>query len=165
MVTTGEYIIRPIMQSDNDAIKNIIRTTFEEFGVDGPNTAYDDYDTFQMFEAYQQKSSAYFVVENAGIVLGGAGIKTVANQTQNICELQKFYFLPALRGKGFGKKLLTMLLDVAKKNGFEYCYLESFGVMKTAIQLYSEQGFYFIEKSMGNTGHSACNVFMMKQLF
>jgi len=159
-----EYIIRPIRKSDNESVKSIIRATFEEFGVAGPNTAYDDFDTFHMFEAYQQKNSVYYVIEKLGIVLGGAGIKILANQKHNICELQKFYFLPTLRGNGMGKKVLVKLLADAKNLGFEYCYLESFGVMKTAIQLYSSVGFYNIEKSLGDTGHSACNVFMMIKL-
>jgi putative acetyltransferase len=36
--------------------------------------------------------------------------------------------------------------------------------MKSAQKLYLSQGFKFIEKPLGNTGHNACPVWMIKKI-
>jgi putative acetyltransferase len=43
-------------------------------------------------------------------------------------------------------------------------YLESFPDMKEAIRLYEQNGFRYLDKPLGNTGHYACNVWMVKNL-
>lgn len=164
MSENNDYSIRLIQQSDNESVKNIIRATFEEYGVAGPNTAYEDKDTFQMFQAFSIPQAVYYVIENAGKVLGGGGIMHLAGYGTEYCELQKLYFLPELRAKGYGRKLVELLMLEAQKMGYKYCYLESFAVMQEAIRLYEKLGFQYIPQSMGSTGHSACNIWMIKEL-
>jgi putative acetyltransferase len=43
-------------------------------------------------------------------------------------------------------------------------YLESFPDMKEAIRIYEQNGFTYLDKPLGNTGHFACNVWMVKDL-
>lgn len=52
---------------------------------------------------YSQPGHAYWVVEYEGEVVGGGGIAPLAGSESDICELQKMYFLPAIRGKGLAK--------------------------------------------------------------
>ena len=44
------------------------------------------------------------------------------------------------------------------------CYIETMPNMISAQKLYLKKGFEYIDKPMGNTGHTACPVWMLKDL-
>ena len=117
-----------------------------------------------MFESYQEKNAIYFVIEEEGQVKGGAGIKALSSEVSSICELQKMYIAPEIRGKGYGKPLLERCLEAAKSMGYTQCYLETLPELQTAQKLYEHYGFEYINTSMGNTGHNSCDVRMLKSL-
>ncbi|MCW8981668.1 MAG: GNAT family N-acetyltransferase, partial [Altibacter sp.] len=93
-------VIRPIEKKDNPHIANLIRSVLEDLGVPKVGTAYADKALDAMFETYQNERMAYFVVEENGILIGGAGVAPLDNYDGNVCELQKMYFLPEARGRG-----------------------------------------------------------------
>ena len=63
-----------------------------------------------------------------------------------------------------GSRLLAQILDAARDAGYEQCYLETLEHMEAARRLYRKHGFVSIDKPMGNTGHSGCNSWMVKDL-
>ena len=156
--------IREISPGDNVSIAKIIRSSLLEFGGDKPGTAYHDYDTDHMFEAFQAPRQKYFIAEYEGKIVGGSGIKELKNSSENICELQKLYLDKAFRGLGIGQKLLEICLGFAINASYQTCYLETFPTMKAAIELYKKYGFSFITSPLGNTGHCGCDVWMTKDL-
>jgi putative acetyltransferase len=156
-----EYLIRPIVEKDNLAIAQVIRNVFEELGAPKVGTAYADPFLEKLSEFYHTKHTTYFVVEYQGKVFGGAGIGLLKDK---ICELQKMYFSPEIRGKGIGMEMMLKCLAFAQNNGFEKCYLETLPLMKDAQKLYQKAGFSYVTESMGNTGHNSCTVFMVKDL-
>lgn len=158
------FLIRKIRPEDNPIMERIIKAIFPEFNMPMVGTAYEDKETSQMFESYQNNKEAYFVIEEQGTVVGGGGIKPLKDFENSVCELQKMYLSPKARGKGYGKVLFNICLKEAKKLGFKKCYLESASQLKTAIQLYEKSGFQHLEKSLGNTGHYSCGVWMIKDL-
>ncbi len=99
-----------------------------------------------------------------GDVAGGAGFFPTDGLPPKICELVKMYLLPKARGKGLGKLLLQKCFNEAKNNGFEKIYLESLPELVNAIAMYEKNGFTYIPKSLGNSGHSGCDVFMVRDL-
>ena len=74
------------------------------------------------------------------------------------------YFLSEARGLGLGAKLMEVCLQKAREFEFENCYLETMPYMAKAQNLYKKSGFEFLEKPLGNTGHNACPVWMLKKL-
>jgi len=162
MVETLE--IRPIQLSDNFAIATIIKETLIEFDGNKPGTAFNDISLNNMFETYNRKNAVYFVALLNNTIIGGCGIQSLDGDDSNTCELQKMYMSPQARGKKIGKKLLEKCIKFAKEANFEKCYLETFPHMSTAINLYKMNGFNSINKPMGNTGHGACDVWMLKDL-
>lgn len=156
--------IRKIKPEDNATIEKIIKSVFIEFDLDKVGTAYEDVETTRMYESYQGKKEVYFVLEENGNVLGGGGIKHLTNADSDICELQKMYFAPEIRGKGYGKKMFQTCLDAAKKFGYKRCYLESGFALEAAIHIYENNGFEHLKGPMGNTGHYSCGVWMIKDL-
>ncbi len=157
-------LIRPIEKRDNLQVAQIIRSVLLDFGVPKVGTAYADVSLDIMCETYEKESSAYFVVEKNGTVIGGGGIAQLDNYDDNICELQKMYFLPAARGRGLGIQMIDLCLKTAKEMGYEKCYLETMSYMEAAQKLYKHYGFQYLEGSMGDTGHYSCGVHMILDL-
>jgi len=135
-----------------------------EMGVPKVGTAYEDVALDMMYETYDQPRKRYYVVENKGKIVGGAGIAQLEGESEKICELQKMYFLPEARGKGIGSKIMKMCLEFAKDQGFSKCYLETMPYMKAARKLYKRTGFEPLNDPMGNTGHYSCQSWMIKEL-
>ncbi|WP_300567661.1 GNAT family N-acetyltransferase [Flavobacterium sp.] len=160
----NEVIIRKIKKEDNTEVANVIRTVLIEHNVPKVGTAYADPQLDYMFETYSEPKSMYFVVENEGKIIGGAGIAPLANGSSEVCELQKMYFLPETRGLGIGAKMMETCLQKAKNFGFKQCYLETMPYMEAAQKLYVKTGFQYLDAPMGCTGHGSCPVWMIKDL-
>lgn len=163
-MSNNNIVIREITLDDNTQIAQVIRDVLIEFGVPKVGTAYADVSLDKMTETYSDEKSVYFVIDNNGKIIGGAGIAQLDNFEGNVCELQKMYFLPEARGIGLGKRMMDRCLDSAKTFGFEKCYLETMPYMNDAKKLYAKVGFDSLDKPMGNTGHYSCNVWMIKEL-
>jgi putative acetyltransferase len=157
-----QIIIREIQKNDNQAIANVIRNVLIEYNVPKVGTAYADPQLDFMFETYSVANSAYFVVLNNGVIVGGGGISQLTNEALSVCELQKMYFLPEVRGKGIGSQLMDRCLQSAKNFGYKKCYLETMPYMNDAQKLYTKAGFEYLCAPMGNTGHTSCPVWMIK---
>ena len=157
-------IIRPILKIDNPHIARVIRKVLIDFGVPKVGTAYADKVLDTLYEAYQKPRAIYFVIELDGQIIGGGGIAKLDNCDENICELQKMYFLEKARGLGLGIKMMTLCIEKAKDFMFKDCYLETMIYMKAAQKLYLKNDFEYIDGPMGNTGHYSCPVHMLKEL-
>lgn len=156
---SNDWTLRPIEPKDDTAVASVIRTVMPEFGASGPGFAIHDTEVDTMSTAYSRPRHAYFVVEQEGRVLGGAGIAPLAGGDPSVCELRKMYFLKEARGRGVGERLLRRCLDFAREAGYQLCYLETLTGMDQAQKLYERLGFSRIPKAMGSTGHFGCNRF------
>lgn len=163
-MTNESYNIRPIKLEDNQQIAARIREILIEFGAPKVGTAYEDKALDSLFETYLKPKSAYFIIENEQMILGGAGIAQLENCEENICELQKMYFAPTARGKGLGSKMIALCLEKAKEFGYDQCYLETLPYMESARKLYTRNGFKSLDAPVGDTGHYSCNMWMIKDL-
>ena len=156
--------IREIKDKDNDKIKQVLVSVMTEFGVPDHGTALQDEELKSMSDAYKTGNSIYYVVTADNVVCGGAGISKLKGTNKNICELQKMYFLPKIRGLGLGSKLIKKCLYFAKKKDYNLCYIETMYNMKDAQRLYQKNGFIYIDHPLGDTGHSSCPVWMTLEL-
>ncbi|AHM75936.1 GNAT family N-acetyltransferase [Yersinia hibernica] len=163
--TPIRLLVRPITAADNLAIANVIRDVSAEFGLTADKGyTVSDPNLDHLYELYSQPRSAYWVVEVDGNIAGGGGVAPLSGGVADLCELQKMYFLPVLRGKGLAKQLALQALEFARQQGFERCYLETTASLTRAISLYEKLGFEHINGPMGNTGHVDCEVTMLKTL-
>ncbi len=159
-----DVVIREITREDNKQVAVLIREVLLEMGVPKVGSAYADKALDDMYSAYNTSKAVYFVIEDNGQIMGCAGVAQLENYEGNTCELQKMYVSPKARGKGFGAQLISVCLEKAKEFGFEQCYLETMPYMKAAQKLYNKHGFEYLEERMGDTGHYACPVWMIKKL-
>ncbi|MEN7344087.1 MAG: helix-turn-helix domain-containing GNAT family N-acetyltransferase [Pseudomonadota bacterium] len=160
----SDYTIRPITRRDNPSVAAIIRDVMTEHGAVGSGFSINDPEVDDMFGAYHDDRAAFFVIEHDGELLGCGGIAPLIDGDEDTCELRKMYFLSDLRGKGLGARLLGHALNAARDAGFKRCYLETLDSMGQARRLYSKFGFTPISGPMGNTGHSGCDSYMVRDL-
>jgi putative acetyltransferase len=157
-------VIRPIEKQDNASLYRVIRTVFEELNIVQPGTAYFDACLPFLYETYSQPSSAYFVALLDNEIVGGAGVFPTEELPKNTIELVKMYLAKQARGYHIGQLLMDACLEKAIELGYSYVYLETLPELHIAQQLYSKNGFEVLDYSLGNTGHHACSVRMIKQL-
>lgn len=160
------FSIRPIHIQDNVQIAHIIRNVSNEFGLaSDAGFAVGDSILDMLFQAYDQPKSAYWVVvDENDAVFGGGGIAPLKGD-QNILEIQKMYFDPILRQKGFAKKILEKAFDFAQSQNINEVYLETTQSLWQAVKLYEKLGFEHLNQPKGHTGHSeACEIWMLKTL-
>ncbi|MBK7409679.1 MAG: GNAT family N-acetyltransferase [Saprospirales bacterium] len=158
------FIFRPIQQADNAQVAHIIRTVMTEYGAVGEGFSIMDPEVDHMYEAYQIPRAGMYVIEKAGRVLGCGGFGPLLGAETHICELKKMYFLPELRGLGFGKKVVMQSFEEARKAGYTHCYLETLLYMEPANTLYRKLGFQVLDGPTGATGHGSCDAWYLIQL-
>ena len=160
-----DFTIRNIQPQGNPFIAAIIRSVLEEFAANKPGTVYYDATTDELFELFQhQPNAAYFIAENKNEVLGGGGIFPTEGLPSDTCELVKMYLSPFARGQGIGKALIEKNITTAKELGYKKMYLETMPELKQALQRYEKFGFVYLPAPMGNSGHTGCDIWMMKEL-
>lgn len=160
------YRIRPITPADNPAIAAVVRAVSAEYGLTadkGYGVADPNLDF--LHETYLGERSRYWVIEGPdGTILGGGGIAPLAGEEGQVCELQKMYFMPSLRGLGLGRRLVLQAQDEARALGYQRCYLETTAVLREATALYESLGFEHLPGPLGSTGHDACEICMVLAL-
>ena len=157
------YTIREIEKKDDRAVEGVIRSCLIEFGADHEGTAWADPDLCRFSEIYVSEGNKYWVAEDdTGEIVGGVGIGCL-DQNRGICELQKMYCLPRVRGKGISHTLMRQALEYAKKY-YRYCYLETCDNMIAAQKFYEKYDFVRVDKPVIETAHYACEVKYLKEL-
>lgn len=157
--------IRRIEQSDDERIAEIIRGIFIEFDMPKTHTVYDDPDTDCQFELFRDEpQSVLWVAEDDGLVLGSCGVYPTKGLPEGWCEIVKFYMDGKARGRGIGNKLFAKALESAKLLGFKTAYLETFPQFSEAVGMYERYGFRSIDHQIGNSGHTATSIWMIKEL-
>jgi len=157
--------IREIKKQDNEELARIIRETLVEFDVPKIGTVYSDPDTDHLFELFEKApASFYYVAEEDGVLIGGCGIYPTQGLPTGYAELVKLYLTNATRGRGIGKLLMDKCYETATEMGYTHLYLESFPQLAKAVSLYDKAGFKSLDGALGNSGHFACTIWMLKEL-
>jgi putative acetyltransferase len=157
--------IRFIQPQDNVELARIIRESLVEFDVPKIGTVYSDPDTDRLFELFAEApNSCYFVAEEDGLIIGGCGVYPTNGLPAGYAELVKLYLTAATRGKGIGKMLMDKCSEAAKEIGYTHLYLESFPQLAKAVSMYEKAGYKPLDGALGNSGHLACTIWMVKEL-
>jgi len=140
MLPTGlsHLTIRPATNNDLDAIANLVFSVLREFGLE-PDPSATDADLEDIEANYLQRGGLFEVIEDPdGNLVGSVGVFPI---DENICELRKMYFVPAIRGLGLGGYVLERAINEAKELGFRRMVLETSSKLLAANRLYLHFGF------------------------
>lgn len=155
------YTIRTIEERDNAAVEGVIRACLMEFGANHEGTAWADPDLGRFSQVYSAPASRYWVAQDeTGRIVGGVGI---GGLTKTVCELQKMYCLPEVRGTGVAHRLMALALEFARAH-YSQCYLETLENMVAAQKFYEKYGFRRTEHPPIRTEHFACEVRYIREV-
>lgn len=160
----GTIQYRKIEKMDNVALSQMIKNVFIEFDAPRENTVFSDPTTDHLFELFQRERSMLWVATVDQQAVGCCGIYPTDGLDSNTVELVKFYLEKESRNLGIGKKLMSLCLEEAEKLGYERMYIESLPSFKKAVGMYEKLGFERLESPLGNSGHSGCNIWMLKKI-
>ena len=73
-----------------------------------------------------------------------AGCIALRQMSDTECEMKRLYVKPEFRGKQIGKALVEVIINDAKKLGYQSMLLDTIPALKAAIVLYENMGFYRI---------------------
>jgi putative acetyltransferase len=96
--------------------------------------------------------------------LGCCGVYPTKGLPIDCAELVKFYLSKDARGKGVGKELMQKCIQSAKEFEYTRLYLESLPHFSRAVRMYEKQGFVRLDQPLGKSEHTACNIWMIKEL-
>ncbi|MDR6300941.1 GNAT family N-acetyltransferase [Mesonia maritima] len=156
--------IRKIKSTDNPAVTTLIKTVFEEYNAPKEGTVYSDADTNRLYEFFGIEKAELWVAETEGKIVGSCGVYPTEGLPEACAELVKFYIAKEARGKGLGKKLMEASIASALQFGYRELYLESLPEFSNAVSWYKKLGFKTLDARLGNSGHSSCNIWMLKPL-
>ncbi len=152
------------MRVDNELLAKLIREVFDEYNAPHACTVYTDPTTDDLYALFQKNQSLLWVAELDEEIIGCCGIYATEGLSADCAELAKFYLLNEVRGKGIGKKLMQQCFQSAKEMGYKKLYIESLPEFSMAVSMYEKYGFVRIDKPLGNSGHTSCNIWMIKEL-
>ena len=159
-----KFIIRPVEEKDNLQIAGIIREVFREHDAPREGTVYSDPTTDNLYELFLKPKSMLWVAVNNDKAIGCCGIYPSEGLPADCAELVKYYLSADARGKGIGKELLQKCICSAKELGYKQLYLESLPHFAKAIEIYEKEGFIKLNKPLGNSKHTTCSIWMLKEL-
>ena len=90
---------------------------------------------------------ARYGAPTGGVVLAWSGAETVgcgafaATREAGLCEVKRFYLLPAWRGRGLGRALAVRLIEEARGIGYRSLRLDTGPLQREARDLYASLGF------------------------
>jgi putative acetyltransferase len=157
-------IIRELRKADNPFIAQVIRAALEEFGVARPGTVYTDPTTDDLFQLFTQENSRYYIAESNDVVVGGCGVFPTKGLPEGTVELVKLYVNASARNHGVGRILMEKSIQSAKELGYRTVYLETMPELGKAITLYERLGFQKLDHPLGESGHYACDLWMIKHV-
>jgi len=79
-----------------------------------------------------------------------AGCIALRKISGDICEMKRLYVRDDYKGLGLGKRLVSLILEEARKQAYSRIRLDTLSTMEAALALYDSFGFYDIEPYIYN---------------
>jgi len=138
-----EIRIRAATNKDTERIKALVFGVLAEYGWK-PGQRSTDSDLDDIEGNYLRPGGLFELIEDKeGKLLGTVGLYPL---DRDVCELRKMYFIPEIRNKGLGKRILERMIESARRRGFKRIELETASVLEAAAHLYTSYGFKPMER-------------------
>ncbi len=137
--TYQDFRIRDWQPGDRQAVAALIGQVLAEYGL-GWEPEATDRDAVEVETHYQATGGEFWVVEQAGKLVGTAAYHPIARGDRAV-EIRKRYLLPVARGTGLGKFLLKALEAAIAARGYGSIWIETASVLAAAVKLYENAGY------------------------
>ncbi len=113
------------------------------------DTDVEDFDTIAPLLGYKEEIAGLpgkFAPPDGCLLLAQddgkpAGCVAFYKLKDGVCEVKRMWLRPEFRGKQIGRLLMEMLIDEARKLGYQSMVLSTVPLLTTAIALYTSLGF------------------------
>lgn len=102
--------------------------------------------TMEAMWAVRSKDGVFYLVEDRGEAVGMGGLRRLPD---GAAEIVRIYTDPAHRGRGIGARTVTMLVDQARRLGYDRVKLDTGKFMTSAWRIYAAAGFTTIDPYEG----------------
>jgi ribosomal protein S18 acetylase RimI-like enzyme len=104
---------------------------------------------FQDFETELKTLPGKYAPPDGVLILAllngqGAGCIALRKISENIGEMKRLYVRDEFRGLGIGRKLISIVIEEAKRLNYRYVRLDTLETLRNALSLYKAFGFYDI---------------------
>ena len=142
---------------------NVVRSLFSQYERElATDLAFQRFDEElkDPLKKYGEHAGALFLASWDSVPAGCIALTRMPDR--DYCEMKRLYVRPEFRQYGIGKGLVDHLLRIAKAKGFHFMRLDTFKKLQSAIKLYEQYGFYYIDPYYHNPFPDV--VFMEKHL-
>jgi putative acetyltransferase len=140
-----EVRIVPFEPRHAGGFRSLVSDTLREFGFE------PDSDLDPDLDEPDRHYAALWVAELGGEVVGSIALRDLGDRA---LELKRMYLRRALRGRGLGKRLLTLAVDWARARGAAVIRLDTSDRMQAAKALYEAYGFRRVPGEAPRQGQS-----------
>lgn len=129
--------VRTLKKEDVDEVRELILSILtREYPFD--RSAYSDSDLYDLMGTYNGVRDGFFVLEDAGKIIGTVGIK---EDSKEVALLRRLFVEASSRQKGYGSLLMDQALLYCKKKGYHKIVFRTTNRMIQAIELCIKKGF------------------------
>lgn len=163
MSTKSSFSIAPVRTTEDlEATVDLFRTYVESLGID---LTFQDFENEikSLPEKYAPPTGELLLARNfQGEPIGCVALRALCPSGSGCCEMKRLYTVPAVRGLGIGRALITAILDIAYTLGYEEIKLDTLPNMVAAMELYKKAGFIETE-AYYDTPHAG-TIFLVRSL-
>lgn len=131
----------------SDDIEWIVQKHVDLYGDEcGFDSTFKDYvakPIYEFKENFDKEKENIWIVDVNGNPEGVIAIVKVDNET---AQLRWFLINSEMRGKGLGRKLMSVVIEFCKEKKYKHIYLWTVSLLKTARHLYKSYGFELTEE-------------------
>ncbi|MFC1601297.1 GNAT family N-acetyltransferase [Candidatus Sumerlaeota bacterium] len=133
--------LRPMQEGDADAVLGLIRKTMNASEAEYARQTLDFHFSCKTHDIADGRS--YYVLEDNPAISGIVGLHRYCWDPPENVWLAWFAVDPVLQGQGLGKRLLKFAVDLARRQGYEKIFIETYSTPEfaRARRFYRSQGF------------------------
>lgn len=125
-----------------ESLKRFLNTMYEIMEYSFPPEQKElDLDT--VYSKCIQSGGDFLILLNGQEVIGTVGLK-VTDSKNGVGEVKRLFVIPEYQGNGYGKMLLSELINLSKEKKLRFLRLCTTFKSRKAIKLYEKAGFYNI---------------------
>lgn len=136
------------MRSDQDQLEQFMSTMYASRGyVFDPEGLHSDIRSIEPL--YLETGGGFWLLKEGQSVIGTIGLKGIDSDNK-IGEIKRFFVLPEYQDKGYGKSMMSQVIEFARQAGFIKLRLDTEKQSYKAISVFRSFGFYEIPKYNDN---------------